>query len=89
MVNDCVFQDFRQNLSLHSIVTDTSESIHLSKCRPALCNSEDDTIMEEPTFTTNNHKDQQNHQPQQQKVATILRTRSCRDREVLCKYHFE
>lgn len=66
--------------------TDTSDSIHLSKCRPALCNSEDDTIMEEPTFTTNNHKEQSNHQPQQQKVATILRTRSCRDREVLCKY---
>ncbi|XP_037036638.1 protein sprint isoform X2 [Bradysia coprophila] len=63
---------------------DTSDSIHLSKCRPALCNSEDDTIMEEATFTTNNHKEQQNHQQQPAKVATILRTRSCRDREVLC-----
>lgn len=61
-----------------------SGSIHLSKCRPAICNSEDDTIMEESTF---NHRQRENshrhHQPQ--KVATILRSRSCRDREVLSK----
>lgn len=76
-----------ESLLIRWFVVDTSDSIHLSKCRPALCNSEDDTIMEEPTFTTNNHKEQPNHQQQPQKVATILRTRSCRDREVLCKYN--
>lgn len=60
-----------------------SESIHLSKCRPIICNSEDDTIMEESTF---NHHQKENHIHrihQTQKVATILRSRSCRDREVL------
>lgn len=45
-----------------------------------MCNSEDDTIMEEPTFSSN-----KDNQMSQQKVATILRTRSCRDREILCK----
>ncbi|XP_031634715.1 protein sprint isoform X2 [Contarinia nasturtii] len=49
-----------------------SESIHLSKCQPAI--SEDDTIMDE-------NYSHRNHQPQ--KIATILRSRSCRDREVL------
>lgn len=61
-----------------------SESIHLSKCRPAICNSEDDTIMEE--FS---HHQKENYAPrhqQPQKIATILRSRSCRDREVLSKY---
>lgn len=53
-----------------------SESIHLSKCRPAICNSEDDTIMDE------NYASKQ--QPPQ-KIATIFRSRSCRDREVLSK----
>lgn len=74
-----------------------SESIHLSRCRPILCNSEDDTIMEEPSFANNNnHSNHQHQQSQhkrnadqpssQQKLATILRSRSCRDREVLCEY---
>lgn len=71
-----------------------SESIHLSKCRPVLCNSEDDTIMEEPSFANNNnnnnkqqsqHRQAHDQSSSQQKVATILRSRSCRDREVLCK----
>lgn len=64
-----------------------SESIHLSKCRPALCNSEDDTIIEEPS-QFGNIKDVSGQPAQPQKVATIHRTRSCRDREILCKLTF-
>lgn len=65
-----------------------SDSIHLSKCRPLICNSEDDTIMEEPTFS-HHQKENVNHyqQHQPQRVATIFRSRSCRDREVLSKYY--
>jgi hypothetical protein len=60
---------------------DSSDTIHLSKCRPAVNLSEDDTIIEDPTIasirpTTN----------QPQKIATILRNnRLCRDRDILCK----
>lgn len=67
-------------------VTETmSESIHLSKCRPVICNSEDDTIMEETTYSHHPHREHQ-LRIRQPKVATILRSRSCRDREVLSKY---
>lgn len=60
-----------------------SDSIHLSKCRPVICNSEDDTIMEESTFY-HHQKENYNHRHQQpQRLATIIRSRSCRDREVL------
>ncbi|XP_055306963.1 protein sprint isoform X2 [Sitodiplosis mosellana] len=58
-----------------------SESIHLSKCRPVICNSEDDTIMEEFSQHQKENYAPRHHQPQ--KIATILRSRSCRDREVL------
>lgn len=68
------------------IILDFSGSIHLSKCRPALCNSEDDTIMEESTFNQRQRDNTLHRQPQ--KVATILRSRSCRDREVLSKLKF-
>lgn len=57
-----------------------SESIHLSKCRPVICNSEDDTIMEEYSQQKENYAPKVN---QPQKIATILRSRSVRDREVL------
>lgn len=60
-----------------------SESIHLSKCRPVICNSEDDTIMEEYSQQKENYAPKVN---QPQKIATILRSRSVRDREVLSKY---
>lgn len=59
-----------------------SESIHLSKCRPVICNSEDDTIMEEISNQKENFAPKP-HQPH--KIATILRSRSIRDREVLSK----
>lgn len=67
-----------------NVISDTmSDSIHLSKCRPVICNSEDDTIMEEYS-----QHQKENYAPKQhpQKIATILRSRSCRDREVLSEY---
>lgn len=62
-----------------------SESIHLSKCRPVICNSEDDTLMEEYNQQKENYAPK-HHQPQ--KIATILRSRSIRDREVLSEYSY-
>lgn len=59
------------------LILDTSETIHLSKCRSAICNSEDDTIMEDQSMTTNG-----NNRPPP-KIATIIRSRSIRDREIL------
>lgn len=56
--------------------------------------------MEESSFTNNNNNGNGHQHAQhkrgagdhqftsQPKVATILRSRSCRDREVLCKYNF-
>lgn len=61
---------------------DLSETIHLSKCRSAI--SEDDTIMEESMYSNGVQKEK-SVTSQHQKVATILRSRSCRDREILCK----
>lgn len=61
-----------------------SGTIHMSRCPAVICNSEDDTIMEE--FS---HHQKENYAPRQQhshKIATILRSRSCRDREVLSEY---
>lgn len=61
-----------------------SGTIHMSKCPPIICNSEDDTIMEEYS-----HHQKENYAPKHQhphKIATILRSRSCRDREVLSEY---
>ncbi|XP_037918513.1 protein sprint isoform X4 [Hermetia illucens] len=70
---------------------DTSDTIHMSKCRPILCNSEDDTIIEESTLKDNqgtlkgnNNTCSNSCSDNQQKIATILRNRSCRDRDVLC-----
>ncbi|KAH8421465.1 hypothetical protein KR009_008556, partial [Drosophila setifemur] len=82
--------------------TINSDTIHLSKCRPAL--SEDDTIIEELQSTKDgsnsscnqdtlkanrngagHHHSHMNKANQgRQKVATILRNPSMRDREVLC-----
>ncbi|XP_055696839.1 protein sprint isoform X3 [Phlebotomus papatasi] len=53
---------------------DASDSIHLSKCRALLGQEEDDTLVEDAS--------QREKQPA--KVATIFRSRSCRDREILC-----
>ncbi|XP_059621543.1 protein sprint isoform X2 [Phlebotomus argentipes] len=53
---------------------DASDSIHLSKCRALLGHEEDDTLVEDAS--------QREKQPA--KVATIFRSRSCRDREILC-----
>lgn len=64
-----------------------STTIHLSKCRPVICNSEDDTIMEESITNQNQRDNTLRRQQQPQKVATILRSRSCREREILSKYH--
>lgn len=41
--------------------------------------------MEDTTYSHHQKENMQNHQSQP-KIATILRTRSCRDREVLSKY---
>lgn len=60
----------------------------MSRCRPALCNSEDDTIMEESTFSHHQKENVNHQQHQSQRVATILRSRSCRDREVLSKSRY-
>lgn len=65
-----------------------SESIHLSKCRPIICNSGDDTIMEESTYSHHQKENHTHRMHQTQKVATILRSRSCRDREVLSEYFY-
>lgn len=81
--NESDFQLIHSILYENSRFPDTiSESIHLSKCRPVICNSEDDTIMEEFSHQKENDAPSQH---QSQKVATILRSRSCRDREVLSK----
>lgn len=60
---------------------DTSESIHFSKCRPA-CLSEDDTTLVEDASLLSTRPPPASKHP---KVATIFRSRSCRDREILCK----
>lgn len=74
----------RMQIKMYRSFSDTfSESIHLSKCRPVICNSEDDTIMEESTYGVSQ---KENHHQNSQKTATILRSRSCRDREILCEY---
>jgi Ras and Rab interactor 2/3 len=67
-----------------------SDTIHMSKCRSALCQSDDDTIAEEHSTTTLTRHEHNNNQGgksylSQNKVATIVRNRSCRDREMLCK----
>ncbi|GAB0089724.1 hypothetical protein DMENIID0001_043210 [Sergentomyia squamirostris] len=58
---------------------DASDTIHLSKCRAILGQEEDDTLVEDAS---------QQREKQPTKVATIFRSRSCRDREILCKYYF-
>lgn len=65
----------------------TSDSIHLSKCRPTLMSEDDSTIIEDistkdsqSTLKANRPK----YQTTNQKVATILRNPSMRDREILC-----
>jgi Ras and Rab interactor 2/3 len=78
-----------------------SDTIHLSKCRSALGQSEDDTIVEDHSSATlTRHESNNNHTKgghnegkgylaaQNNKVATIVRNRSCRDREVLCEYKY-
>ncbi|KAM7346393.1 src homology 2 domain-containing protein sprint isoform 2-T2 [Cochliomyia hominivorax] len=60
----------------------TSDTIHLSKCRPAL--SEDDTIIEELSTKDLNNQDTLKPKKSNGKHATILRNPSIRDREILC-----
>lgn len=71
-------------MSYFHLLETMSESIHLSKCRPVICNSEDDTIMEEVNQHQKENYSSRHHQ--QHRVATIIRSRSGRDREVLSKY---
>ncbi|XP_037936204.1 protein sprint-like [Teleopsis dalmanni] len=59
-----------------------SDTIHLSKCRPVV--SEDDTIIEELSTKELNQDTLKARKGNRQKVATILRHPSIRDREVLC-----
>lgn len=78
--------DFNFNYLICFIVDTTinSDTIHLSKCRPAL--SEDDTILEE--LSTKDLNNQDTLKPKKSnggKHATILRNPSIRDREILCK----
>lgn len=64
--------------------TTDDDTIHFSKCKPACLNADDDdTLVEE-----NNSLVQLRNKPPIGKVATILRSRSVRDREVLCEYLF-
>lgn len=42
--------------------------------------------MEETTYSHHQHRETNQLRIRQPKVATILRSRSCRDREVLSKY---
>lgn len=66
--------------------TITSDTIHFSKCRPVV--SEDDTIIEElSTKESNQDTLKAKKSNSRQKVATILRNPSMRDREILRKYH--
>ncbi|XP_037812927.1 protein sprint isoform X2 [Lucilia sericata] len=62
--------------------TINSDTIHLSKCRPAL--SEDDTIIEELSTKDLNNQDTLKPKKSSGKHATILRNPSIRDREILC-----
>ncbi|XP_030381882.1 protein sprint isoform X2 [Scaptodrosophila lebanonensis] len=81
----------------HDEMTLTSDTIHLSKCPPAV--SEDDTIVEELNSTKDgshsgsscnqdtlkaNKNGASNNKVCRPKVATILRNPSMRDREILC-----
>uniref|UniRef100_A0A0K8UX27 Protein sprint n=1 Tax=Bactrocera latifrons TaxID=174628 RepID=A0A0K8UX27_BACLA len=62
--------------------TITSDTIHFSKCRPVV--SEDDTIIEElSTKESNQDTLKAKKSNSRQKVATILRNPSMRDREIL------
>ncbi|XP_055904339.1 protein sprint isoform X2 [Eupeodes corollae] len=65
----------------------TSESIHLSKCRPTLMSEDDSTIIEDISTKDSQGTLKANrprYQATNQKVATILRNPSMRDREILC-----
>ncbi|XP_075155650.1 src homology 2 domain-containing protein sprint isoform X3 [Haematobia irritans] len=66
----------------HDDTTINSDTIHLSKCRPAL--SEDDTIIEELCTKELNSHDTLKPKKTGGKHATILRNPSVRDREILC-----
>uniref|UniRef100_A0A1I8Q804 Protein sprint n=1 Tax=Stomoxys calcitrans TaxID=35570 RepID=A0A1I8Q804_STOCA len=66
----------------HDDTTLNSDTIHLSKCRPAL--SEDDTIIEELSTKELNSQDTLKPKKTGGKHATILRNPSIRDREILC-----
>lgn len=69
---------------------DTSESVHFSKCRAACSSADDDTIAEDSVVVLRDNKAAEKMPAlvasAQPKVATIFRSRSCRDREILCKY---
>ncbi|KAL9886499.1 src homology 2 domain-containing protein sprint isoform 2-T2 [Glossina fuscipes fuscipes] len=66
----------------HDDTTTTSDSIHLSKCRPVV--SEDDTIIEELNTKEIDNQDTLKPKKTCTRHATILRNPSIRDREILC-----
>ncbi|KAI9582269.1 hypothetical protein GQX74_015392 [Glossina fuscipes] len=65
----------------HDDTTTTSDSIHLSKCRPVV--SEDDTIIEELNTKEIDNQDTLKPKKTCTRHATILRNPSIRDREIL------
>lgn len=63
---------------------DQSDTIHFSKCKPACLSAEDDdTVIEDNSMVVLRNKPPVHNGG---KVATIGRSRSIRDREVLCEY---
>lgn len=62
-----------------------SETIHLSKCKPACLSGDDDTLLEDNSLVVLRNKPPVGTSSGG-KVATIGRSRSIRDREVLCEY---
>lgn len=60
-----------------------SDTIHFSKCKPVCLSGDDDTLVEDNSLVVLRNKPPV---PNNGKVATIGRSRSIRDREVLCEY---
>lgn len=73
----------RWDTMLNTTTDDLSETIHLSKCRPACLSGDDDTLVEDNSLVVLRNKPPLS--TANGKVATILRNRSVRDRDVLCE----
>lgn len=69
--------------TMRNSADELSDTIHFSKCKPACLSADDDTLMEENSQVQLRSKTATSGSG---KVATILRSRSIRDREVLCEY---